>query len=45
MKYRYYVLKVKVIIIFGERKKIIEKVKDMVNYNIEKGKKVCIFIV
>lgn len=45
MKYRHYAPKAKVTIISGERKKTIEKVKDMVNYNIEKGKKVCILTV
>ncbi|AQS08427.1 threonylcarbamoyl-AMP synthase [Clostridium saccharobutylicum] len=45
MKYRHYAPKAKVTIISGARKKTIEKVKDMVNYNIEKGKKVCILTV
>lgn len=45
MKYRHYAPNAKVIIISGERKKTIEKIKEMVHYNIEKHKKVCILTV
>ncbi len=45
MKYRHYAPKAKVTIISGERKKTVEKIKEMVHYNIEKGKKVCILTV
>lgn len=45
MKYRHYAPKAKVTIISGERKKTVEKVKEMVHYNIEKGKNVCILTV
>ena len=42
MKYKHYAPNAKVTIISGERKKTVEKMKEMVHYNIEKGKKVCI---
>ena len=42
MKYRHYAPKAKVKIISGETKKTIEKIREMVHYNIEQGKKVCI---
>lgn len=45
MKYKHYAPDAKVTIISGERKKTIEKIKEMVHYNIEKGKKVCILTV
>jgi L-threonylcarbamoyladenylate synthase len=45
MKYKHYAPNAKVTIISGERKKTIEKVKEMVHYNIENGKKVCILTV
>lgn len=45
MKYRHYAPNAKVTIISGERKKTIEKIKEMVHYNIENGKKVCILTV
>jgi L-threonylcarbamoyladenylate synthase len=45
MKYRHYAPNAKVIIISGERKKTVEKIIEMVHYNIEKGKKVCILTV
>lgn len=45
MKYRHYAPKAKVTIISGERKKTIEKIKEVVHYNIEKDKKVCILTV
>jgi L-threonylcarbamoyladenylate synthase len=45
MKYKHYAPNAKVTIISGERKKTIEKIKEMVHYNIEKGKKVCILTV
>lgn len=45
MKYRHYAPKAKVTIISGNRKKTIEKIKEMVHYNIEKDKKVCILTV
>lgn len=45
MKYRHYAPKAKVTIISGERKKTIEKIKEMVHYNIENDKKVCILTV
>ena len=45
MKYRHYAPKAKVTIISGNRKKTVEKIKEMVNYNIEKQKKVCILTV
>lgn len=45
MKYRHYAPNAKVTIISGERKKTIEKIQEMVHYNIEKGKKVCILTV
>lgn len=45
MKYRHYAPNAKVTIISGDRKKTIEKIKEMVHYNIENGKKVCILTV
>ena len=45
MKYRHYAPKAKVKIISGNRKKAVEKIKEMVHYNIEKHKKVCILTV
>ena len=45
MKYRHYAPNAKVTIISGERKKTVEKIKEMVHYNIENGKKVCILTV
>lgn len=45
MKYKHYAPKAKVTIISGDRKKTIEKIREMVHYNIEKGKKVCILTV
>lgn len=45
MKYRHYSPKAKVTIISGNRKNTVEKIKEMVNYNIEKQKKVCILTV
>jgi L-threonylcarbamoyladenylate synthase len=45
MKYKHYAPNAKVTIISGERKKTIEKIREMVHYNIEKGKKVCILTV
>jgi L-threonylcarbamoyladenylate synthase len=45
MKYRHYAPNAKVTIISGERKKTIEKIREMVHYNIENGKKVCILTV
>jgi L-threonylcarbamoyladenylate synthase len=45
MKYKHYAPNAKVTIISGERKKTIEKIQEMVHYNIEKGKKVCILTV
>ena len=45
MKYRHYAPNAKVTIILGERKKTIEKMQEVVHYNIEKGKKVCILTV
>ena len=45
MKYKHYAPNAKVTIISGERKKTIEKIKEMVHYNIENGKKVCILTV
>ncbi len=42
MKYRHYAPKAKVTIISGNKKNTIEKIKEMVHYNIEKMKKVCI---
>ena len=45
MKYRHYAPKAKVTIISGNRKNTVEKIKEMVNYNIEKQKKVCILTV
>lgn len=45
MKYTHYAPSAKVTIISGERKKTIEKIKEMVHYNKEKGKKVCILTV
>ncbi|APF23868.1 L-threonylcarbamoyladenylate synthase [Clostridium butyricum] len=45
MKYRHYAPKAKVTIISGNRKKTVAKIKEMVNYNIEKQKKVCILTV
>lgn len=45
MKYKHYAPNAKVTIISGERKKTIEKMKEIVHYNIEKGKKVCILTV
>ncbi|OCB00760.1 L-threonylcarbamoyladenylate synthase [Clostridium beijerinckii] len=45
MKYKHYAPNAKVTIISGERKKTIEKIREMVHYNIEKGKKICILTV
>lgn len=45
MKYRHYAPKAKVTIISGNRKKTVAKIKEMVNYNIDKQKKVCILTV
>ncbi|MCE5221557.1 MAG: threonylcarbamoyl-AMP synthase [Clostridium sp.] len=45
MKYKHYAPNAKVTIISGERKKTVEKVREIVHYNIEKGKKVCILTV
>lgn len=45
MKYRHYAPNAKVTIILGERKKTVEKIKEMVHYNIENSKKVCILTV
>ena len=45
MKYKHYAPNAKVTIISGERKKTVEKIREMVHYNIEKGKKVCILTV
>lgn len=45
MKYRHYAPKAKVTIINGNRKNTVEKIKEMVHYNIEKHKKVCILTV
>lgn len=45
MKYKHYAPNAKVTIISGERKKTVEKIKEMVHYNIEKGKRVCILTV
>ncbi|NME82641.1 L-threonylcarbamoyladenylate synthase [Clostridium sp. SM-530-WT-3G] len=45
MKYRHYAPKAKVRIITGNRKKTVEKIKEMVHYNIEKHKKICILTV
>lgn len=45
MKYRHYAPKAKVTIISGNKKNTIEKIKEMVHYNIEKNKKVCILTV
>jgi L-threonylcarbamoyladenylate synthase len=45
MKYKHYAPNAKVTIILGERKKTIEKMQEVVHYNIEKGKKVCILTV
>lgn len=45
MKYRHYAPKAKVTIISGNQKNTIEKIKEMVHYNIEKKKKVCILTV
>jgi len=45
MKYKHYAPNAKVTIILGERKKTVEKIKEMVHYNIENGKKVCILTV
>lgn len=45
MKYKHYAPKAKVTIISGKRKKTVEKIKEMVHYNIEKGKRVCILTV
>lgn len=45
MKYRHYAPKAKVTIITGNRKNTIEKIKEMVHYNIEQNKKVCILTV
>ncbi|AOR22594.1 L-threonylcarbamoyladenylate synthase [Clostridium taeniosporum] len=45
MKYRHYAPKAKVKIILGERKKTIEKMKEMVDYYIDNNKKVCILTV
>lgn len=45
MKYRHYAPKAKVTIISGNRKNTVAKIKEMVNYNIEKQKKVCILTV
>lgn len=45
MKYRHYAPKAKVTIINGERKNTIEKIKEMVHYNIERHKNICILTV
>lgn len=45
MKYKHYAPKAKVTVISGERKKTIEKINEMVHYNKENGKKVCILTV
>ena len=46
MKYRHYAPKAKVTIISGETQKTIEKIKEIVHYNIEENnKKVCILTV
>jgi L-threonylcarbamoyladenylate synthase len=45
MKYKHYAPNAKVRIISGERKKTVEKIKEMVHYNIENGKKICILTV
>ncbi|WP_315081652.1 L-threonylcarbamoyladenylate synthase [uncultured Clostridium sp.] len=45
MKYRHYAPKAKVKIISGERKKTIEKIKEMVDYYIDNNKKVCILTI
>lgn len=45
MKYRHYAPKAKVTIISGSRKNTIEKIREMVHYNIENNKKVCILTV
>ncbi|MDO5518596.1 MAG: L-threonylcarbamoyladenylate synthase [Clostridium sp.] len=45
MKYRHYAPKAKVTIITGNRKNTVEKIKEMVHYNIEQNKKVCILTV
>ena len=45
MKYRHYAPKAKVTIVSGNKKNTIEKIKEMVHYNIEKNKKVCILTV
>lgn len=45
MKYRHYAPKAKVKIISGERKKTIEKMKEMVDYYIDNNKKVCILTI
>lgn len=45
MKYRHYAPKAKVRIVTGNRKNTIEKIKEMVHYNIEKHKKICILTV
>lgn len=45
MKYRHYAPNAKVTIISGNRKNTVAKIKEMVNYNIENQKKVCILTV
>ncbi|WP_294378024.1 L-threonylcarbamoyladenylate synthase [uncultured Clostridium sp.] len=45
MKYRHYAPNAKVIIVSGNRKNTVAKIKEMVNYNIEKKKNVCILTV
>ncbi|NFA42480.1 threonylcarbamoyl-AMP synthase [Clostridium botulinum] len=45
LKYRHYAPKAKVKIISGERKKTIEKMKEMVDYYIDNNKKVCILTI
>ncbi|WP_294405685.1 L-threonylcarbamoyladenylate synthase [uncultured Clostridium sp.] len=45
MKYRHYAPNAKVTIISGNRKNTVAKIKEMVNYNIESQKKVCILTV
>ena len=45
MKYRHYAPKAKVRIITGNAKNTVEKIKEMVHYNIEKHKKICILTV
>ncbi len=45
MKYRHYAPKAKVTVISGKRNKTIEKIKEMVHYNIENNKKVCILTI